>query len=319
MLVGLETGDDAGVYLLNEETVLIQTVDFFTPIVDDPYIFGAVAAANALSDIYAMGGKPVTAMNIMAFPMETLPSEVLAEILKGGADKVKEAGALLMGGHSIKDDEPKYGLAVTGIASPQEVWTNAGAKEGDMLVLTKPLGIGIITSALRKKRNADGSIDLRTVVRADIEKAAVEVMMELNDKAARAGRSVGINACTDITGFGLLGHAWEMAKASQVGMEIEFARIPVLDGARELGLKGYIAGGNRANLKYMIDKVDYPEGIEDIVKFILADPITSGGLLMSVSPDKLERLLEALKEEGVVNASLIGRVVPGKPIIKVKE
>ncbi len=294
---------------------MIQTVDFFTPVVDDPYIFGQIAAANALSDIYAMGGTPITALNIIAFPLNTLPFSVLAAILRGGAEKIKEAGAVLLGGHSIQDAEPKYGLAVTGVAHPTKIWTNAGARPGDMLILTKPLGVGLITSALRKKKDREGNLILQSPVPPEVEKAAIDVMTKLNDKAVWAGQKVGINACTDITGFGLLGHAWEMAKASLVQIEIDLHAVPVLPGAKELGLKGYIAGGNWANLKYMEDKVEFFPEMEAIEKNILADPITSGGLLLSVAEDRAEELLKALHESGVTEARVIGRVLAGEPKI----
>lgn len=313
--MGIETSDDAGVYKLNEEMVLIQTVDFFTPIVDDPYMFGAIAAANALSDVYAMGGEPLTAMNILAFPMNILPAAVLAEILRGGAEKVEEAGAVLLGGHSIQDNEPKYGLSVTGIASPQEIWSNAGAQPGDDLILTKPLGIGIITSALRKKKDSEGKVIGGDVVPASVEKQAAEIMACLNQKAARVARQVGINACTDITGFGLLGHAWEMSRASNVQIMLSLQEVPVLEGARELALEGYIAGGNWANLEYMADKTEFFSGMELVDKNILADPITSGGLLISVPSKKSAELLRLLHSEGIAEARLIGRVCAGQPRI----
>ncbi len=317
MMVGMETADDAGVYKLNEEIALIQTVDFFTPIVDDPYMFGAIAAANALSDVYAMGGKPLTAMNILAFPMNTLPATVLAEILRGGAEKVEEAGAVLLGGHSIQDNEPKYGLAVTGIACPKEIWSNAGAQPGDHLILTKPLGIGIITSALRKKKDSEGKIVGGHVVPAAVEKKAIEVMVKLNQKAAAVAGKVGINACTDITGFGLLGHAWEMARASNVQIMFSLRKVPVLEGVRELAYKGFIAGGNWANLEYMVDKTDFFSGMDLVDKNILADPITSGGLLFSVAGEKSAELLDLLQREGIAEARKIGTVCAGEPRIMV--
>lgn len=302
---------------MNEETALIQTVDFFTPIVDDPYTFGAIAAANALSDIYAMGGQPLTALNIMAFPLDTLPKWVLAEILKGGTDKIHEAGAALLGGHSIQDKEPKYGLAVTGTANPEKIWTNAGAQAGDALVLTKPLGIGIITTALRKKRNPEGQILDQSPVAPEIEKKAIEVMMGLNSRAASVARSYTIHGCTDITGFGLLGHGWEMAKASGVALEIDFHRVPVLIGTAELAGQGYIAGGNRANLQYLADKIDFADNLDMTTKHILADPITSGGLLLALPEPEAPDLVKQLKAAGVMEAALIGRVVTGQPGIKV--
>lgn len=315
--MGIETSDDAGVYLLNEETALIQTVDFFTPIADDPYIFGAIAAANALSDIYAMGGKPILALNIIAFPLNSLPYQVLADILRGGAAKVQEAGAVLVGGHSIQDREPKYGLSVTGVAHPAEIWTNAGAKPGDALIMTKPLGIGIITTALRKKKDCDGNIIVNNAVPPEVEKSVYEVMLELNAKAAQVAKAYPVHACTDITGFGLLGHTWEMAKASGTAMELWLGQIPVLDGARELAGQGYIAGGNYSNLEYLKDKVDFAAGLDQLEQHILADPITSGGLLLAVPKEKAEELVADLRKAGVSSASLIGEVKDGQPGIKV--
>jgi len=315
--VGIETSDDAGVYLLNQDTALIQTVDFFTPIADDPYLFGAIAAANALSDIYAMGGKPILALNIMAFPLNTLPYQVLADILRGGADKVAEAGAVLVGGHSIQDNEPKYGLSVTGVAHPSEIWTNAGAQPGDALILTKPLGVGIITTALRKKKKADGSIDLAEVVPAEVEQRAYQAMLELNAKAAHTAKSYHVHACTDITGFGLLGHSWEMAKASGAAMELWSGRIPVLMGARELAAQGYIAGGNYNNLEYLQDKVCFDPEVDILQRHILADPITSGGLLLAVPQEEAESLADKLRQAGIAEAAVVGEVIAGKPLIKV--
>lgn len=218
LLVGLETCDDAGVYKINEDMALIQTVDFFTPVVDDPYSFGQIAAANALSDIYAMGGRPLTAMNIICFPIGKLELTVLAEILKGGADKIREAGAVLLGGHSVEDNEPKYGLSVTGIISPNKVLTNAGARAGDILILTKPLGIGIITTAIKGGLSSPDEILSVTAVMAALNKEAAEVMQE-----------IGVNGCTDVTGFGLLGHASEMARASHVRMTLDSKKVPVLE------------------------------------------------------------------------------------------
>lgn len=313
----MENADDAGVYKLSDNTALIQTVDFFTPVVDDPYCYGAIAAANALSDVYAMGGIPLTAMNIVAFPLDVLPASVLSEILRGGSEKIVEAGAVLMGGHSIQDNEPKYGLAVTGIACPTDIWSNAGACPGDDLILTKPLGVGIITSALRKKKDHEGNIIMQHVVPASVEKKVIEVMTQLNQKAACAAREVGINACTDITGFGLLGHTWEMARASHVRVELSLQAVPVIAGARELALQGYIAGGNWANLEYMTKNTDFFSGIEMVDKNILADPITSGGLLLAVPSAKSGQLLGKLRDIGVAEARIVGRVKAGGPRISV--
>ena len=309
----METSDDAGVYKLNEETALIQTVDFFTPVVDDPYDFGAIAAANALSDVYAMGGVPLTAMNIVAFPLDILPGSVLAEILRGGADKIAETGAVLLGGHSVQGKEPKYGLAVTGVAHPAEIWTNAGARPGDELILTKPLGIGIITTAMRKNKDCEGNLVLQEVVPPSVAQKAVAVMASLNKTAAEVAKEVGVNACTDITGFGLLGHAWEMAVASQVRIELNLQAIPVIAGARELAQQGYIAGGNWANLEYMADKTEFFRGMELVDQNILADPITSGGLLLAVPGEKAGQLLSRLQQAGLTDARNIGKMSAGEP------
>lgn len=292
-------------------------MDFFTPIADDPYIFGGIAAANALSDVYAMGGKPILALNIMAFPLNTLPYQVLADILRGGADKVVEAGAILVGGHSIQDNEPKYGLSVTGIAHPSEIWTNAGARIGDALILTKPLGIGIITTALRKGKDEKGNLVLDRVVSTEVEQNAYDVMLELNAKAANTAKLYQINSCTDITGFGLLGHAWEMANASKVAMELWTGKIPVIEGALELARQGYIAGGNYNNLEYLQDKVEFAPEVDTLERHILADPITSGGLLFAVPKDKAEALVDAMHQAGVEAAAIIGEVKAGEPGINV--
>lgn len=318
LIVGLDTSDDAGVYLLNEDTALIQTVDFFTPIADDPYIFGGIAAANALSDIYAMGGTPILALNIIAFPLNTLPYQVLADILRGGADKIQESGAILAGGHSIEDNEPKYGLAVTGTAHPSQIWTNAGAKEGDVLILTKPLGVGIITTALRKKKDREGNLVIESQVPPELEQKVYKVMLELNAAAAAAAKKAGLNACTDVTGFGLLGHAWEMSRASNVQIEIFAGKVPVIEGARELALQGYIAGGNWSNLKHLEENVVFAPEVEPVDKNIFADPITSGGLLMAVPADRADILLKTLQEAGVTESRIIGRVLAGSPKILVK-
>lgn len=303
LIVGPDTADDAGVFILNEEMALIQTLDYFTPIVDDPYTFGQIAAANALSDVYAMGGYPITALNIVGFSPKKLPLEVLAQILAGGADKVAEAGACIAGGHTIDDPEPKYGLSVAGLVHPKKVLTNAGAKVGDKLVLTKPLGIGIITTAIKKGLASD-----------DVIEEAVEVMTTLNKDAAEAMQEVGVNACTDITGFGLLGHAYEMAKASDVGIRIYKDKVPVLPATYEYALQNVFPGGTRANLKYLADKVEFAEGISEMEQLILSDAITSGGLLISVPEERVEELITALKaRKGVITTAIIGDVVAEHP------
>jgi len=297
LLVGLNTNDDAGVYRLNEDTALIQTVDFFTPVVDDPYLFGQIAAANSLSDVYAMGGRPLTAMNIICFPTGKLELAVLAEILKGGADKVREAGAVLVGGHSVEDDEPKYGLSVTGVVHPDRVMENSGAKPGDAIVLTKPLGIGIITTAIK------GGL-----ATADEIEAVCRVMSALNREAAEAMQEVGANGCTDVTGFGLLGHASEMARGSDVSISIYASQVPVLGPAYGYAKMGIVPAGTRGNLKYVRQYVDFEPEIDETQQLILADAITSGGLLISLPGEKASLLTENLHRRGIKEAVIIGEV-----------
>lgn len=307
LLVGFNTSDDAGVYKINDELALIQTVDFFTPVVDDPYSFGLIAAANSLSDVYAMGGRPLTALNIICFPTKKLALSVLAEILRGGAEKIREAGAVLVGGHSVEDNEPKYGLSVTGFVHPDKVLTNAGAKPGDVLVLTKPLGIGIITTAIKGGLASQAEID-----------RAVTVMAALNKDAAQAMEEIGVNGCTDITGFGLLGHASEMARASKVAMTIWSSRVPVLEKVREYAVMGIVPGGTRDNLKYINQFVDFDARVDEPERLILADAITSGGLLISVPEDKSEKLVNNLHAKGVTDAVIVGEVgQPGEGRIRV--
>ncbi len=302
--MGLNTSDDAGVYRLRQDLALVQTVDFFTPVVDDPYVFGQVAAANALSDVYAMGARPLTAMNIVGFPVGKLDTSILAEILQGGLAKVQEAGAVLVGGHSIHDNEPKYGLAVTGVVHPEKVLTNAGAKPGDVLVLTKPIGIGIITTAIKRGVVPPGVID-----------KVVQVMTTLNNKAAEAVQTVGVNACTDVTGFGLLGHASEIAKASNVGLEIQASGVPVIEETWDYVAQNIVPGGTRANLAHLEQFVTFSSGINSHTQLVLADAVTSGGLLLSVPEHKSSRLLQELKLLGTLEAAVVGRVIdkhPGK-------
>ncbi|MBS4201852.1 selenide, water dikinase SelD [Bacillus sp. FJAT-49732] len=296
LLVGLDTSDDAGVYKLNDDLAIVQTVDFFTPIVDDPYSFGQVAAANAISDIYAMGGKPLTALNIVAFPIATLDKSILADILRGAADKLKEAGATLVGGHSIDDKEPKFGLAVTGLVHPKKVRTNAGAKPGDKLILTKPIGVGILTSSLKKGLLNQSEIDRVT-----------QVMTTLNKKAAETMESFEVHACTDVTGFGLLGHSLEMAKGSDAGIRIIKEQVPILDRVRELAEQGVIPGGTKNNHAHIQGSVSFPENMDTIDQWILCDAVTSGGLLISVDGEDAEKLLSELHHVKV-EAAIIGEV-----------
>ncbi|CAM4343144.1 selenide, water dikinase SelD [Paenibacillus alkaliterrae] len=301
LLVGLDTSDDAGVYKLNDELALVQTLDFFTPIVDDPYAFGQVAAANAISDIYAMGGKPLTVLNIVAFPIHTLDKQVLTDILRGAADKVKEAGATLVGGHSIDDKEPKFGLAVTGLVHPGKVRTNAGAKPGDKLILTKPIGVGILTTSIKKDQLSEEEITRVIGVMATLNKAAAETMEPYD-----------IHACTDVTGFGLLGHASEMAKGSGVGIHIAKGQVPVLPRVRELAEAGFVPGGTKNNYAHLEGSVTFSEQLDQIDQWILCDAVTSGGLLISVQSEQAEILLDKLRAEGV-DAHLIGEVTAEQP------
>lgn len=306
LIVGLDIPDDAAVYRLREDLALIQTVDFFTPVVDDPYIFGQIAAANALSDIYAMGGRPVLALNIACFP-NCLPLEILAEILRGGADKVAEAGATVAGGHTVEDEEPKYGLAVTGIADPARIITNASARAGDLLVLTKPLGTGIIVTGMKAG-----------LVSTAGEQYAVDVMKTLNRNAGSAMLEAGANSCTDITGFGLLGHAAEMAEASGVSFTITASTVPVLPEVEELAAMGIIPAGAYSNRDYLADKVAFGDGISHEKKAILFDPQTSGGLLIAIPEARATALLDRLKACGHDEAAVIGRVEDRKDyLIKV--
>jgi len=297
VLVGTE--DDAGVYKITDDLAIVQTVDFFTPIVDNPYDFGAIAAANALSDIYAMGARPLTALNLVAFPKDG-PLDVLGEIMRGGAEKALEAGVSVIGGHSIDDKEPKYGMAVTGIVHPNKIVLKGGAGIGDRLVLTKPLGIGIIATAVKIGRASDEMIAIATGHMKTLNKLAADAMVE-----------IGVKAATDVTGFGLLGHLHEMLHRSCVSGRITLSSVPFIPGVRELA-KFSIPGGTRANLRYVGDKMVWGEGITEDEKLMLADAQTSGGLLIAVSQDKLEALLAGLSARGVETRAVIGEVSDGE-------
>lgn len=302
LLIGASTADDAAVYRISDDTAIVETVDFFTPVVDDPYTFGQIAAANALSDIYAMGARPLFALNIVAFPSKKLPLEVLEEILKGGADKVWEAGINVVGGHSIDDPEPKYGLVVTGTVHPDKVVANSTAKAGDSLILTKPLGIGIITTAIKREKAS----------KAAIEKA-VSVMSALNRDASEAMVAIGVSAATDITGFGLLGHLLEMVQGSGVGAKIYADKVPVIEEAWGYAREDIVPGGTKANLDYVNPCVQWGEGIGEDAKLVLSDAQTSGGLLISVPKEKEGALISSLKNKGVLH-EVIGEIVAGKGI-----
>jgi selenide,water dikinase len=297
---------DAGVYRISDDCALVQSVDFFTPIVNDPKTYGRIAAANALSDIYAMGGKPLTVMNLVGFP-SCLEHDVLVDILKGGAEKVHEAGAVIVGGHTVEDDEPKYGLAVTGLVDPQKLVTSAGAQSGDVLVLTKPLGSGILATALKGE-----------VIKEEQMAEAIRSMETLNKSAAAAMLKVGVNACTDITGFGFLGHALELAEASQVGIEVNASALHIYPQVMDLAAIGLVPVGSYRNREHYLPKVVNREQVSPEIVDILADPQTSGGLLISVSVEKLTQLATELETAGC-NAFQVGQIVadhPGQMAVK---
>lgn len=297
LLVGLDTSDDAGVYRVSDDLALIQTVDYFTPIVDDPYMFGQIAAANALSDVYAMGGQPKTVLNIVGFPVKKLGADMLAEILKGAAAKVKEAGAIIVGGHSIDDQEPKFGMAVTGYVHPEKFYRNVGAKPGDALVLTKPIGVGIITTGIK-----------RGVVTEAQEQKVIETMATLNKTAAETLDGFHVNAVTDVTGFGLLGHAYEMANGSEVSFTIYKENIPVLEGAYELAERGVLPGGSKSNHEWLKCNVEFDTSTPESVRYTLCDAITSGGLLVSMPKEEAKAYVQRLHEKGIHDASIVGVV-----------
>jgi selenide,water dikinase len=301
LIVGRETFDDAGVFVLSDDIALVQTVDFFAPIVDDPYAFGQVAAANALSDVYAMGGEPLTALNIVGFPSGKLPMSVLTEILRGGQDKVHEAGAVIVGGHTIIDEELKYGLAVTGRAHPRRLLTNAGAAVGDTLLLTKSLGTGLLATAAKNDRLSARERDLM-----------LASMVQLNRDASRAALTVGAICATDITGFGLLGHANHIAKASKKTLRINVAAVPALEGAREAWLDGVRTGGAERNEQYLRELVEWGD-TKDVDRALLIDPQTSGGLLVAVSPRQVAEYVSlvpsAVEIGNVVEPSRLGIVL----------
>jgi selenide,water dikinase len=296
-LVRADTADDCAVYRVNDTHAIVQSVDFFTPIVDDPYTFGQIAAANSLSDIYAMGAEPLFALSIMGFPQHNLPLEVMSEIFRGGADKAKEAGISILGGHTIEDSELKYGLVVTAYAEIDQIRTNSTAKPGDDLVLTKPLGVGAISSAIQRGMANDALID-----------KAGALMAALNKDAAQAMREVGVHAVTDVTGFGLLGHLFEMTQASEVSAEIFAGSVPTLDEAWEFVRKGKIPAATHANLKYVNPHIRYENKLKREISLMLADPQTTGGLLIAVAPDRTAQLIARLQELKTPAASRIGRI-----------
>ncbi len=295
--IGFESSEDCAVFPLDEDHFLIQSVDFFTPIVDDPYTFGQIAAANSLSDIYAMGGMPLHALNIAEFPSDDLPLEILTEIMQGGLEITKQANIPILGGHTIKDPVPKYGLVVTGRVKKKNLTLNSTAKAGDVLILTKPLGSGIIATAIKKDKAP-----------RSIMEEAVNVMTNLNSGGAKAMNAVGVNACTDITGYGLLGHLLEMCEGSKISATIECNEIPLMQGVFELAQKGFIPGGTKRNLDHVIPNVNFSKNISQEQKYLLADAQTSGGLLISVPKDKAEDLQNLLQENQCLSSSVIGQV-----------
>ena len=295
--IGFESSEDCAVSPLDEDHFLIQSVDFFTPIVDDPYTFGQIAAANSLSDIYAMGGMPLHALNIAEFPSDDLPLEILTEIMQGGLEITKQANIPILGGHTIKDPVPKYGLVVTGRVEKENLTLNSTAKAGDVLILTKPLGSGIIATAIKKDKAPKS-----------IMEEAVNVMTNLNSGATIAMNAVGVNACTDITGYGLLGHLLEMCKGSNVSVTLEFNEIPLIQGVYELAQKGFIPGGTKRNLDYVSSQVNFSKNISQEQQYILADAQTSGGLLISVAKEKAEDLQKTLTENNTLSSAVVGHV-----------
>jgi len=300
VIVGLDRADDAGVYKITDDLAIIQTVDFFTPIVDDPYWFGQIAAANALSDIYAMGGVPKTAMNLVGFPLKKMDISVLRRILEGGLDKMREAEVVLIGGHSIEDNELKYGLSVTGFVHPDRVLTKKNLKPGDQLILTKPLGTGIINTAVKAGLADEKSIAYVTKLMASLNRDAAEVM-----------KHFPVHACTDITGFGLLGHLAEMVQGSGFGAELYAKQIPVIPQAFEYAAMGLIPAGAYKNREFRETIVEFHSSAERRLEMILFDPQTSGGLLISVAKEKAHELLEQLQKKGMEHSGIIGEVVSG--------
>jgi selenide,water dikinase len=311
LLVGPRTSDDAAVYRLTGGMALVQTVDFFTPVVDDPYLYGQIAATNALSDLYAMRARPVMALALVAFPMSALPVEMLGEILRGGAEKVAEAGAVLGGGHSIDHDIPLYGLAASGLAEEERVTRNAGARPGDALVLTKPLGIGIVVRAGRTDTAESGSGKPHARLLSDGElDEAVRVMTTLNAAAARAMEGFDIHAVTDVTGFGLLGHGFEMMENSGTSAQLAVSSVPLLSAARRLAAGGVAPGGSRRNLKSMREHLVAGPGVTDEDLLLLADAQTSGGLLVALDEEQAPRYAAACRAAGAPAAEIVGRVLP---------
>ena len=302
ILVDAATRDDAAVFRLTADRAIVATVDFFTPIVDDAYDFGRIAAANAFSDVYAMGATPLLALNLVGWPRDTLPYELLGDVLRGGADVARAAGAFVLGGHSIDDPEPKYGMAVIGEVHPDRITTNAGARSGDALVLTKPIGTGVLTTALKRDLLSEPELA-----------PAVAAMTTLNAAAARAMLAVGVHAATDVTGFGLLGHLHSLLEASGAAAEVTAQAVPLLPQARDMAARGAVPGGTQRNLASLADSVSFSAGVDETTRVLLCDAQTSGGLLIAVAPGSAAALDTALEREQAPAAAVIGRVVAGPP------
>ncbi len=302
VLVGLETADDAAVYKLRKDLAVVATLDFFTPVVDDPRDFGAIAAANSLSDIYAMGAKPLIALSILGFPTTKLPLSVMGEILRGGAEKAAEAGCPILGGHSIDDAEPKFGLSVVGTVHPDRILRNGGARPGDLLFLTKPLGSGILTTALKRDK-----------LPGDLREFVVTVMKGLNDRASEAAQKIGVTAATDVTGFGLLGHLRGMLRASGAAARLRLGSVPLIHGVLDFAREGVVPDGTKKNLENFGRTTRFDGTWSEAEKFAVADAQTSGGLLLAVSPGKADAMAEELKARGIEHAARIGEIEAGEP------
>ena len=307
LLVGIETADDAAVYRVSDDLAVISTVDFITPPVDDPYWFGQISAANSISDVYSMGGRPITALNLVMFPAKHLDMGLLKEILRGGHDKAAEAGTCLVGGHTVEDEEPKYGLSVNGIVHPDRIVTNAGSRPGDALVLTKPLGTGVLFNAVRSGRFSF----------EELEREVLPTVATLNEAAIKTALGFRLHACTDVTGFGIAGHLFEIATGSQVTVRLHYSRLPVYPGAIEMYRKGEGTGSNQPNRAMVADALTLRASLSPPEEQILFDPQTSGGLLLSVPAEEADDLAGALEEAGVAVAARVAEVVEGPPALEV--
>ncbi len=316
LLVGYETSDDAGVYRLTDEIALVQTVDFLTPIADDPLTYGRIAAANSLSDVYAMGGRPISALSILGFPASGEP-DTLESILRGGLEKMSEARCTVVGGHSIRDDELKFGYAVTGVIHPAHIWRNVGAVPGDVLILTKPLGTGVISTALKQARAETAWVDAATESMVRLNRDAADALRETEDASVKGGPARPVHAVTDITGFGLLGHAREMAIGSNVSMRIEYERIAYLPGAIDAARAKFFSGGLKNNRQFLEGCVQFRSGVPEEFHALLLDPQTSGGLLAAITPEAAAAAIAALERHGIT-ATTIGTVAPkASPLLEI--